>query len=59
MTVDMQLIPHPSVPSAGSRATKTFPGIAETIDWYRANESWWAAAYDAAEAGYAEREQEL
>lgn len=34
-------------------------GLAETIDWYRANESWWAAAYDAAEAGYAEREQEL
>lgn len=34
-------------------------GLAETIDWYRANEAWWAAAYDQAEAGYAQREREI
>ncbi|WP_260620242.1 dTDP-glucose 4,6-dehydratase [Gordonibacter massiliensis (ex Traore et al. 2017)] len=28
-------------------------GLAETVAWYRANESWWAAAKDAAEARYA------
>ena len=34
-------------------------GLAETIDWYRGNESWWRASYNAAEAGYATREREL
>lgn len=34
-------------------------GLAETIEWYRDNENWWADAYDAAEAGYAQREREL
>ena len=31
-----------------------FPaGLAATIDWYRANESWWQPQKDAAEARYA------
>ncbi|ALA66622.1 dTDP-glucose 4,6-dehydratase [Corynebacterium lactis] len=34
-------------------------GLAATIEWYRDNEDWWADAYDAAEAGYAQREREL
>jgi dTDP-glucose 4,6-dehydratase len=32
-------------------------GLRETIDWYRANETWWAPLKDAVEAGYAERGQ--
>ncbi|MCT7658150.1 dTDP-glucose 4,6-dehydratase [Mycobacterium deserti] len=32
-------------------------GLRETIDWYRANESWWAPMKDVVEAGYAERGQ--
>ncbi|SPM32785.1 dTDP-D-glucose 4,6-dehydratase [Mycobacterium rhizamassiliense] len=32
-------------------------GLAETIDWYRANESWWRPLKDAAEARYEERGQ--
>lgn len=30
-------------------------GLAETIDWYRANESWWRSMKDGVEATYAER----
>lgn len=32
-------------------------GLAATIDWYRANEDWWAPAKDATEAFYAEKGQ--
>jgi dTDP-glucose 4,6-dehydratase len=32
-------------------------GLGETIDWYRANESWWRPLKDAAEARYEERGQ--
>jgi dTDP-glucose 4,6-dehydratase len=32
-------------------------GLAATIDWYRANESWWAPAKDATEAFYASKGQ--
>ena len=32
-------------------------GLRETIDWYRANESWWRPLKDAAEARYEERGQ--
>jgi dTDP-glucose 4,6-dehydratase len=32
-------------------------GLAATIDWYRANESWWAPAKDATEAFYAAKGQ--
>jgi dTDP-glucose 4,6-dehydratase len=32
-------------------------GLAETIDWYRANEDWWAPAKDATEAFYASKSQ--
>jgi dTDP-glucose 4,6-dehydratase len=32
-------------------------GLGETIDWYRANESWWRPVKDAAEARYEERGQ--
>lgn len=31
-------------------------GLRETIDWYRANESWWGPIKDAVESRYAERE---
>ena len=34
-------------------------GLAATVDWYRANPGWWAAAYDAAEAGYARVEKPI
>ena len=30
-------------------------GLARTVEWYRANEAWWSAAKDAAEARYAEQ----
>jgi dTDP-glucose 4,6-dehydratase len=33
------------------------PGLAATIDWYRANEAWWAPAKDGVEAFYAARGQ--
>jgi dTDP-glucose 4,6-dehydratase len=32
-------------------------GLRDTIDWYRANESWWRPLKDAAEARYVERGQ--
>ncbi len=32
-------------------------GLAATIDWYRANEAWWAPAKDATEAFYASKGQ--
>ena len=32
-------------------------GLAETIEWYRAHESWWRPRKDAIEAAYAERGQ--
>jgi dTDP-D-glucose 4,6-dehydratase len=32
-------------------------GLAQTIDWYRANEQWWRPQKAAAEATYAERGQ--
>jgi dTDP-glucose 4,6-dehydratase len=32
-------------------------GLGDTIDWYRANESWWRPLKDAAEARYEERGQ--
>jgi dTDP-glucose 4,6-dehydratase len=32
-------------------------GLRDTIDWYRANESWWRPLKDGAEAGYQERGQ--
>ena len=32
-------------------------GLAATIDWYRANESWWAPAKDGVEAFYASKGQ--
>lgn len=32
-------------------------GLGETIDWYRANESWWRPLKDASEARYEERGQ--
>lgn len=32
-------------------------GLSATIDWYRANESWWRPLKDAAEARYEERGQ--
>ena len=32
-------------------------GLAETIDWYRDNEAWWAPAKDATEAFYASKGQ--
>ncbi|MEM6104740.1 dTDP-glucose 4,6-dehydratase [Mycobacterium sp. 050272] len=32
-------------------------GLAETIDWYRANESWWRPLKDASEARYEQRGQ--
>ncbi|MGE2730036.1 dTDP-glucose 4,6-dehydratase [Mycolicibacterium vaccae] len=32
-------------------------GLRETIEWYRANESWWAPIKDAVESTYAERER--
>lgn len=34
-------------------------GLAQTITWYRDNESWWAEAYAKAEAGYSTRETVL
>ena len=35
-----------------------FPAaLAATVDWYRANEAWWAPLKDAVEAGYTERGQ--
>jgi dTDP-glucose 4,6-dehydratase len=32
-------------------------GLAATIDWYRANESWWASSKDSVEAFYAAQGQ--
>lgn len=35
--------------------TDFFEGIAETVEWYRDNEEWWAASKKAAEARYAQQ----
>ncbi|WP_353081819.1 dTDP-glucose 4,6-dehydratase [Tessaracoccus lapidicaptus] len=32
-------------------------GLSDTVDWYRANEEWWAPAKDATEAAYAAKGQ--
>ncbi|MFT4234753.1 MAG: dTDP-glucose 4,6-dehydratase, partial [Microbacterium sp.] len=32
-------------------------GLADTIDWYRANEEWWAPSKDGVEAFYASKGQ--
>jgi dTDP-glucose 4,6-dehydratase len=32
-------------------------GLRDTIEWYRANETWWAPLKDAVEAGYQRRGQ--
>ena len=37
--------------------TDFLAGLAETVEWYRANEAWWGAAKDAAEARYAAQGQ--
>lgn len=37
--------------------TDFLAGLAETVEWYRANEQWWAGAKDAAEARYASQGQ--
>lgn len=34
-------------------------GLGATVEWYREHEPWWAAAYDAAEVGYAQHEREV
>ena len=39
------------------RHTDFESGLAETIDWYRDNESWWRPLKDASEATYEERNQ--
>ncbi|MDT5148843.1 MAG: dTDP-glucose 4,6-dehydratase [Mycobacterium sp.] len=39
------------------RHTDFESGLAETIDWYRNNESWWRPLKDASEAMYEERNQ--
>jgi dTDP-glucose 4,6-dehydratase len=39
------------------RHTDFESGLAETIDWYRNNESWWRPLKDASEATYEERNQ--
>jgi dTDP-glucose 4,6-dehydratase len=39
------------------RYTDFAAGLADTIDWYRANEQWWAPHKDAAEARYAAKGQ--
>ena len=39
------------------RHTDFEAGLRATVDWYRANESWWAPLKDAVEARYAERGQ--
>lgn len=39
------------------RYTDLREGLEQTIEWYRNNESWWAAGKDAVEAGYAARGQ--
>jgi dTDP-glucose 4,6-dehydratase len=41
----------------GPKHTDFEEGLRATIDWYRANESWWGPLKDAAEAGYEERGQ--
>jgi dTDP-glucose 4,6-dehydratase len=39
------------------RHTDFESGLADTIDWYRNNESWWRPLKDASEAAYEERNQ--
>ena len=41
----------------GPKHTDLDSGLAETIEWYRAHESWWRPRKDAIEAAYAERGQ--
>ena len=41
------------------RHTDLAAGLAATVDWYRANEPWWRAAFDAAEDFYAATERRL
>lgn len=41
----------------GPERTDFLAGLAETVEWYRANEEWWAGAKDAAEARYAAQGQ--
>jgi dTDP-glucose 4,6-dehydratase len=41
----------------GPKHTDFEEGLQATIDWYRANESWWRPLKDAVEAAYAERGQ--
>jgi dTDP-glucose 4,6-dehydratase len=41
----------------GPKHTDFEEGLQATIDWYRANESWWRPLKDAVEATYAERGQ--
>jgi dTDP-glucose 4,6-dehydratase len=41
----------------GPKHTDFTAGLQETIEWYRANESWWRPLKDMVEAGYAERGQ--
>ena len=41
----------------GPERTDFLAGLAETVEWYRANEPWWATAKDAAEARYAAQGQ--
>jgi dTDP-glucose 4,6-dehydratase len=41
----------------GPKHTDFEDGLQATIDWYRANESWWRPLKDAVEAAYAERGQ--
>ena len=39
------------------RYTTFRDGLAATIDWYRANEAWWAPSKDSTEAFYAGKGQ--
>jgi dTDP-glucose 4,6-dehydratase len=41
----------------GPKHTDFEEGLRATIDWYRANESWWGQLKDTVEAGYEERGQ--
>jgi len=41
----------------GPKHTDFEEGLRDTIEWYRANESWWAPLKDAVEAGYEGRGQ--
>jgi dTDP-glucose 4,6-dehydratase len=51
--------PTPLYTELGWKPTRTdfIDGLRATIDWYRANEKWWAPLKDGVEAGYQERGQ--